>query len=135
SHSSLRRRVGADAGQRIRGTATRKLDDLAMPLRLEVWQHGPHRDDGAEKVDLDGADPFGPVGILEQTEWAVDAGIVDQDMEASGLVDALPHGRVARRSVGHVGQPPAYYLVLAGKPAQLATGPLECGRLTRAHHD
>src|SRR6516162_7725133 len=106
-----------------------------MPLRLEVRQHGPHRDDRAEKVDLDGADPFGPVGILEQTEWAVDAGIVDQDMEGSELVDSLLHGRLDRRSVGHVGRPPAHYLVLAGKPAQLATGALELSRHTRTHHD
>src|SRR5262245_2004048 len=105
-----------------------------MPLRLEVRQHGPHRDDGAEKVDLDGANPFGPVGILERTEWAVDAGVVDQDMEGSELVDSLLHGHVDRRSVGHVGRPPAYYLPLAGKPAQLATGRIELTRVTRADH-
>src|SRR6516165_1882668 len=106
-----------------------------MPLRLEVRQHGSHRDDGAEKIDLDGANPFRPVGVLDRTEWAVDAGVVDEDMEASELNDSLPHGHVDRRLVGHVGRPPAYYLVLAGKPAQLATGRIELTRVTRADHN
>ena len=46
-----------------------------------------HGIDGSQDVDQRGIDPFGPIDILERPHGAVDAGIVDQNIDAAKGLD------------------------------------------------
>src|ERR1700682_5261018 len=77
----LRCRIGGDRRHWIRRTATGDVDDLAIVLRTK-HRHGRTRDiDEAEQIDPDGIDPLVPVDVLDIAHWAVDAGIVDENIE------------------------------------------------------
>ena len=98
----LRRGIGADARQRIRGAAAGQLDDLAVPMALEMRHEGASRQDGSVQVDLDRPDPGRPVHGLDWAQRAVHAGVVDEDVHLPKRVERAGNEAIDVRRIRDV---------------------------------
>jgi hypothetical protein len=77
----LRRRVRAEARERCGRATAGQVDDLAVPPGAEERDGGAAHERRAEQVDLNRAHPLVPVHLLERADRAVDAGVVDENVE------------------------------------------------------
>ena len=100
SVSAKRTTAAFDAAYALRRGSGRsrrpgELDDLAVPVRPEVGQHGASAEDGPEEVHPYGVLPFVPVNLLDEPFWPVDARVVHEYLD---LREALDCSRPTRRS-------------------------------------
>jgi hypothetical protein len=94
-----------------------------------VRHDSPTREDGAEEIDPKRRFPLRPVDVLDAPLWAVDAGVVDEDVDPSkgierpsdDALDVVGHGYV-----GDLGE---------GCIAELSLCASERGRVARADAD
>ena len=98
----LARGVGADVRHRVRRAAAAEDDDFSAAGRLERRHERAARQQHAVKVNLDCAHPLAEVDAFRRPHRAIDAGVVDENVDRPEFVLGERDERLHLRLVRHI---------------------------------